>query len=511
MWTKAALWGGIITLVLGGAVSAQVPLSAIDWLSDSLAQPVPHPEHGTDDDIPTTALPENVTVSEIDGPLPDAVGLLPSNITGLSRNLWGNSQSRDIAGRFQINRTDMYPAMLDLLLTLLLAELDPPQDSGPEGTLFLARLDTLLSLGALEQANALLDLSGTGQAELFRRAFDISLLLGTEDSSCATLRSSPDLSPTFPARIFCLARGGDWDAAALSLETGRALGYLTDFEDALLARFLDPHVADDQPRLFVPSHPSPLVFRLLEAIGEPLATSTLPRAYAQADLHANTGWKARLEAAERLVRTNSIGANRLAGLYLDGKAAASGGVWDRVLVVQALDRALLAADQAAISKTLEPAWTAMANAELEVPFAAMFSHRLLETPIPDSRQDLAMRIGFLGDDYEEFAQKIDAESDRLALLRAIAIGQVGDMKPSTAMEQAVIDGFHRARIPVRLQSLVQGRRLGEAILRAIDLFENGAHGDLDELTDALSFFRAIGLEDTARRAALQLLLLERRG
>ena len=49
------------------------------------------------------------------------------------------------------------------------------------------------------------------------------------------------------------------------------------------------------------------------------------------------------------------------------------------------------------------------------------------------------------------------------------------------------------------------------MLRAMELFANGSRGDLDQLADALAFFRAVGLEDTARRAALQLIVLERRG
>ena len=56
----------------------------------------------------------------------------------------------------------------------------------------------------------------------------------------------------------------------------------------------------------------------------------------------------------------------------------------------------------------------------------------------------------------------------------------------------------------------QEDKLGEAILRAIALFNIGTDGDLKALTDALAFFRAIGLEDVARRASLQVLLLDRR-
>jgi hypothetical protein len=43
------------------------------------------------------------------------------------------------------------------------------------------------------------------------------------------------------------------------------------------------------------------------------------------------------------------------------------------------------------------------------------------------------------------------------------------------------------------------------------LYEQAAEGDLNALAPALSTLRALGLEDTARRAALQLALLRYRG
>jgi hypothetical protein len=48
-----------------------------------------------------------------------------------------------------------------------------------------------------------------------------------------------------------------------------------------------------------------------------------------------------------------------------------------------------------------------------------------------------------------------------------------------------------------------------SILASIALLEEGANGDTAALRDALSTLRALGLEDIARRAALQVLLLER--
>lgn len=511
MLTRVIRLVGLAVLFGASQTIAQAPLSAIDWLSDSLATPPSRLQDLPNNDVALTALPEDVSVSEISGPTADAVGLLPSSVTGLPRNLWGNSKSDSLARRIQANHDDMIPAMRDLLYKLLLAELDPPFDGGPETRLYLARLDTLLSMGALEQAQSLLQHSGQDRPDLFRRAFDVSLLLRVEDDACGTLRSTPALSPTFPARVFCLARGGDWDAAALSLETGRVLGFLSEEDDELLARFLDPILFEGEPRLKVPAHPSPLVFRMLEAIGEPISTSSLPRAFAHADIHANTGWKAQIEAAERLVRSGAVDPNRLLGLYSERRPAASGGVWERVKTIQVLDNALEKADLPAIEIALQQSWDVMAEAELEVAFATLFAHRISGLELSEPGAGLAFKIGLLSDGYETIANGFHAQTVRQRLLVSISRGEAGDTFAADPITAALQDGFRANGIPVRLQSLTSSHRLGEAILRAMDLFANGARGDLDELTDALAFFRAVGMEDVARRSALQLLLLERRG
>lgn len=511
MLTKSAQLVLGLMIGLAGTAGAQEPLSAIDWLSDSLTNPAAHQTIVPGSDLARNALPANVIVSGIDDPSLDSVGLLPTSVTGLPNDLWGRSRATDLAGRIRLTPVDILPAMQELLFTLLLAELDPPFDSDADGVLFLARLDTLLDFGALDQAQALLDLSGANQPAIFRRAFDVALLMHTEDQACDTLRQTPGLSPTFPARIFCLARGGDWDAAALSLETGRALGFLSEYEDLLLARFLDPMLFETDPAPEIPAQPSPLIFRMLDAIGEPMPTAKLPRAFAHEDLHSNTGWKFQIEAVERLVRSGALDPNRLLGLYGERRPAASGGVWDRVSAVQHLDRALDLGELAAISAALPVAWAEMEQGELEVPFAMLFYHRLSGLDLDQAGLELVFEIGLLTPEYEVVAARFTPTTDRQSLLVAIARGQPGAVFSADPMTAAMQDGFRTDAIPVRLQSLTGNRRLGEAILRAISLFASGARGDLDELSDALAFFRAIGMEDVARRASLQLLLLERRG
>ena len=509
---RAAITGAILGLGTGAAL-AQAPLSAIDWLSESVATPIAAPALQLPDEAAVSdgAGLDHITVTPIDAVSTDAVGLLPASVTGLPRDLWGRTSSAELARLFGTLKTGLLPAMQDLLFTLLLAELDPPSDSDPSGQLFLARIDALLALGAVDQAQALLDRAGPDTAERFRRWFDASLLSGTENAACEKLRASPGLSPTLPARIFCLARGGDWNAAALTLETGRALDSMTAAEDALLTRFLDAEIFEGAPALPVPSRPSPLIYRLYEAIGEALPTTTLPLAFSQADLRANTGWKAQIEAAERLARSGALPANKLLGLYTERLPAASGGVWDRVAAVQRFDVGLTARAPGVVSAALPDAWAAMADVDLETVFAAAYGTRLGELSLTGDAAALGFRIALLTRDYETAAADYAPQSPEDRFLKAVARGDVAGVTPPGEVARAIADGFQAPAAPPALAAEVKAGNLGAAILQAISLMTDGARGDLNKLSDAIALFRAVGLEDVARRAALQVLILDRRG
>ena len=257
---------------------AEPPLSAIDWLSQSIvtqaAQPMPAEPAVAPEGA---AVPENVTTSVLGQASLDAVGILPPQITGLPRNLWGMGRAADIEAVLAAEAPQDLPALQGLLLTVLLAEAEPPSDVPAGENLLLARIDKLLSIGALDQARALLDAAGpTASPELFRRYFDVALLIGDEDRACHYLRDAPGLSPALPTRIFCLARDGDFAAADLTLDTALSLGTVTPADAALLERFMNPEMDEDDIPLVLPDPVTPLTMRLFEAIGEPMTGAPCP-------------------------------------------------------------------------------------------------------------------------------------------------------------------------------------------------------------------------------------------
>lgn len=501
----------LLLLPLPAAAQEDAPLSAIDWLSQSVAAAALTPG-GTAprilDEPPVTedASTPDITVSSLDSPSPDGTGLLGPEVTGLPAALWTGSDPATLVTLVRAERNDSLPAVRDLLVTLLLAKADPPTPS--DGSLFLARVDRLLDIGALEPAQALLEAADREEPEVFRRWFDVSLLTGTEDAACSMIRTRPALASTYPARIFCLARNGDWQAAALTFSNARALGSITPEEEALLGRFLDPELYEGEPPLAAPTRPSPLVFRLREAVGEALPTAGLPRAFAHADLRNTTAWRNRIEAAERLVRNGAISGSVLLAAYTEQTPAASGGVWDRAKAIQAFDAAIAAADPAAVAATLPPAWEAMRAIRAEVPFARLYADALAALDLPEDAEALAFRIALLSPSYEQAALARTPASPEESLLIAIARGDLAGIAAPDPRAQGIIAGFTGTPVSEPLATLIRNGQVGEAILRTIAGLDQGVAGDAVALADALSALRLLGLESVARGAALQFLLLE---
>ncbi len=464
------------------------------------------PALAQDAPVADSATPPSVETAPLDAPNPGAAGLLPPSVTGLPGSLWRSSDPAVLSTL--IAALDLsVPMLREQMRTLMLAEADPPAGDADLAHL-TGRLGWLVDSGAVEEARALLDLTGVDDPRLFRHWADLGLLLGRSEPVCQTLERNPTLSDDMSLRIFCTARGGDWTRAALLLRTGETLGELRGRQAELLTRFLDPELAEGE--LLPPVRPSPLEFRLFEALGEPLPTAPLPLPFAVLDLSGDNGWRDQIQAAERLARAGSLPPNRLLGIYSLREPAASGGLWDRVEALQAFERALERGAPDTVGLTLRQVWPQMASAGLLVPFSQLFAAPLAAVEgLDPAAARLAARAAFLSPAYEELASGLTLNSPEIAFLSAIARGDAPTAPlPDLPHAEAVAEGFGEAAPPpVLTEQLAQGR-LGEVILRAMALFASGAAGNGGDLTDALATLRAVGLEDTARRAALELVLLD---
>ena len=137
-----------------------------------------------------------------------------------------------------------------------------------------------------------------------------------------------------------------------------------------------------------------------------------------------------------------------------------------------------------------------------MPFARLYAPALADISLTGKAADIALALGLLSPNYELAA--LDAAPSFLTTLAAgTPIG------PNTHVEFAVFTGFTGAEPAPDLAALARTGNLGEALLHSITTFNAGLAGDTDALTATLAFWRFVGLEDVARKAALQILILDR--
>lgn len=459
---------------------AQAPLSASDWLSGTVKTPPREASGWQPGDKPPSGIAGQgnplpvassaavgvIEVTRLGRTNPDIAGIITARNASLPKDLWEGSESpalRDLI----LQTPSRLPAMNALLRRILTAQLSPPSDTTDyKGLLFLTRVDRLLDMAALDQSHALLLTAGHGNDEVFRRLFDIALLKGDEAGACEIMNNTPGIAPSLSARIFCLAQSGDWAAAAIGLNGADDLGLIPEQELQLLTHFLHDSYVDSGESVEVSERITPLEFRIYEAIGQPLPTQQMPLAFAHSDLRGNTGWKARLEAAERLARESAIPAKRMREIYAEQKPAASGGVWERAGAMRTLEAAIAAND---VSSALPAAFDEFSNANMIDVLAGMVAEDL-----PDDSTGRAAKI-----------------TDMLRQWEGLA-------------------GNNPMKIDPALLTEAQDREetsKGEALLEAMTDIDAGIDGDLPRAARGIASLRKLGLNGTADQAAAQLTLL----
>ncbi len=504
--------GFAVALVTALPAPAAEPRSAIPWLSQSIeiGNPPPPPSRATSMGSQPGG-DDAITVTPLGSVRRDAVGLLPPETTGFSRALWGSATAAEVSQLIEAHPDQGVPEARALFRRILLAEADAPAGPDEEAPVLVARVDRLLQAGALEPAQALLDRAGPETPELFRRWFDVGLLLDQAGPPCAALRQNPSLSPTLPARVFCLARGGDWNAAEITLTLGEQVGSIPADEQALLGRFLDPELFEEAADPPMPVPLTALDFLMREAVGLPRPPGALPLAFLHEDLGEHVPMRSRIVAAERLTLSGAVPYAEVFAAYRSGVPAASGGVWDRARAVQDLDASLDAGDPDKIGQALLAADALLSARGLRVALADEYVVRLAGVDAaalrPRAREKLAQLLLLGGAvDAARHAAGPSPDPRFKALLAVAGAGfppdNVDDPLLAAALAGLAADNPADDR-EMRLADMLAAGRQGEAILGALDLLAPGAAVDPPALRAALLTLRLAGQTPTARVIAIQ--------
>ena len=438
----------------------------------------------------------------------DAVGLIPSGVSGFPNDLWAGSQIETIRDKISNIETNLVPAALELFYILLLAEAKPPWDSSGEGKLFLTRVDKLIEFGALEQANELMNRSGGRGKELDTRRFDIALLTNSEHIPCSGVKSGAIDAPSFTHQIYCYVRLGEWKNAELVFEAAKTIGDFTSQEEQIVTIFLFPELAlSIANQEFVQL--TPLLFRMLKDSGFYNYHQEIEPSMAFHLKDHSPEWKTRIESLEKLVRSNSLPFETLLVAYTRTKPPSTDGVWERVRVIQGLEKALSSQNTIEIKELFLNGYSLMEQEGLSVNFTQYFVPRILTHivefgRISPSHYLPAMLYSFPLEEMELMSPSNREEN----FLYSLRTGNLDNATPSTPLQQGIISGLTELASEDELTTMIEQGKFGETVLDILNILQDVNQTSPNEIRRALAGLNSLGLQKTAREIAIQILVIE---
>ena len=436
---------------------------------------------------------------------PDAVGILTYKQTGISQKFWGNSDPDVIARLIEPYFDFTLPEITSLWQRIALSEIDAPTETGKPGGILSARVAHLLNTGALDQAEALLNQAESSTPDLFHQAFNVGLLTGRAQAACAKMLRNPSLSPSLKERIFCLARENDWTAAALTLTAGKSLHQISDLDAELLTLFLDPELFNEANPPPAPVPLTALDFIMREALAMPRSGQALPLAFLHQDLQRETGWRNQIIATERLVRSQALPSQRLITLYQQSTPSASGGVWMRVATVQKLFQAIRDGQPKKISEALRTAYNTLKAVGLSFILADIATNELDGKKLTLKGDRVRFQLQLLHKNAAKLVEPISTQDPADSFTKSIALGKIPQFANSE-MQAAIRAALSGTPSSNSLIVDAQQGRMGEAILKSITNLVHSRHRDPAAVETAIATLRIAGLEEEARRIAIQVIL-----
>ena len=407
------------------------------------------------------------------------------------------------------------PESKRLFRRMLLAQTNPAPDDVQNGLVLQARVSRLLEIGALDAAEALIKLAPVTNPQVFQQKFDIAILTNRTTSVCKTLKSIPAISDDLSARVYCLARGGDWNAAAITLSLGAGIGAIDPAREEMLIRFLDPELFEGEPDPIAPDPLGIMDFVLRESVLLPRPSGLMPLPYLYRDIGKRAPLRSKIEASERFVVAGSLPANLLFAAYREGKAASSGGVWGRAKSVQNLDTALANEDMRNISQSIVVIYDAFAEVglldALAEEYADMFSGLKYSAGYTGSKSQILDMQHLANNSDVNWSNNIVLDDTKQLALAIVTKAPLIINPAGSAMQRSIVNGLN-GPIPdsstaTQMLKMLEDGRQGQAILASMRLLSSGAMADPEGVRIGLYVLSAAGQSAVARRIAVQILLL----
>ena len=525
------------SIFLTNFLYAKDPMSAIDWLAEKINDPpvfYTNPSSNfdiIDNDIKKLDLPK---ISK------NSIGIFPSIKLGLNSSVWKNSNEFEISNLLKkIDIGNIYYSNR-LLKRILLIEADPPiieTDKEFSGTFFLrARILKLIQMGALDEAEALLlDANPNSDPKLIDLWSKISFLTLRFDNFCNSVLKSHHTLIHPAHKVICLARSGDWNAAALSLATYSSINVIDSDYEKLLINFLDHEAELEISNKDLCNIDQPLLVYLCDFSNINAQDLGIDVKYLYDDLGRGKSIRSRIIASEELVKSGALNPGILFSTYKVKKPSTSGGVWARVKQVQELEN-LFKVDlenTEALSTHLDLMVKEFFKNKLLPPFAEFYGEKLKSREFEySSLYDLIMAINILSGNYKDLIARNKITNFNLQNLINVIINRdkivakhnlnsnfhkdnpiLYSNKKNTELQKAILEASNGI-FPV---GLFPSKKIDEAFLKkqdgfillnAIHLISSSNINDIATLQTGLASLVKLGLINDFKAISNELLIME---
>ena len=371
-------------------VYGQEPTNAIDWFLNT--------ENNTKrinsviaDHKNSKSLSLDITKSELKPRDLNSIGVIPAKITGIDPSLWKDVNETTLFNELNSLPELQFHSAQTFLKRIFISETNPPISSPKNklsGKLYLiTKLDKLIKIGALEEAETIIRQVDTIDSALFKRLVKISLLTGRVIHMCKQLRQNSNLSRDLAIRVICLSKLNDWDAAALILSSAASLNLVSKKREMLLLNYLDPDLEATKNHSHEEIRFDEIDFYLKNEVKEFRPRPTDEVKYLYATLINSSDPVNLILAAEELMIKKSITVSTLFDTYRTNNISGTKSFWSRMVAVKNLDRTLEKNNKQAVSIAVSRAIEEMFQRNLLFALASEYASKLADFDIQRNRKE----------------------------------------------------------------------------------------------------------------------------
>jgi len=249
----------------------------------------------------------------------NGIGLIAIERTEFPDDLWSNSSEKELSEKLNDMPRLSLASTNKIFKRLLLVDAKPPLNSIGTNNMgysfLLSRIDQLINMGALDEAEEILNYIKDPSIEFMKRKIEVASLNGRLSKTCDIANKYPNFKGMLQFKIICLVRENDWQAAALAFTVGSSLNQFSQKEEQLLLNYLDPDIEMNYNNRITISELSPTNFFLIHGKKDIIPPDVIPNKYAYAFSRSDMSPKVRIKSVEQLASSYVVNANTLFDLY----------------------------------------------------------------------------------------------------------------------------------------------------------------------------------------------------